>query len=61
MEWGNGSFYWMLNVVLRTQDRTTIKQWFAILKLFDTALKKLPNLKQNVWRGVRSALWVKIM
>jgi hypothetical protein len=56
MEWGNDSFYRVLNAALRKEDRRRLKPWFAFLKLFDTALKKLPHLKQNVWRGVRSAL-----
>lgn len=56
MEWSNNSFYRVLNAAIRIQDRSTIKKWFAFLKLFDTALKTLPILKQNVWRGVRSAL-----
>jgi hypothetical protein len=56
MEWGNNSFYRVLNAALRTEDRSTLKPWFAFLKLFDTALKKLPLRKENVWRGVRSSL-----
>ncbi len=56
MEWGNDSFYRVFNAALRIQDRSALKPWFAFLKLFDTALKKLPHLKQNVWRGIRSAL-----
>lgn len=54
MEWGNNSFYRILNTVLRNSDRNALKSWFSFLKLFDTALKLLPMRKQNVWRGIRA-------
>ena len=56
MEWGSNSFYRVLNAALRSKDRTSLKPWFAFLKLFDTALKRLPYRKQNVWRAVRIPL-----
>ena len=56
MEWGTNSFYRILNAVLRSSDRQSLKPWFAFLKLFDTALKQLPMRKQNVWRGIRAPL-----
>ena len=56
MEWGDNSFYRVFNSALRTRDRETLKRWFAFLKLFHTALKLLPHIKQNVSRGVRCPL-----
>jgi len=53
MEWGRSSFYRVLNRALRSEDRSSLKPWFHFLKLFDTALGKLPNLKRVIWRGVR--------
>jgi hypothetical protein len=41
-----------LNKTLRTANRDELKPWFAFLKLFITALKKLPSTKETVWRGV---------
>ena len=54
MEACENSFYRILNKILREEDRNRVKPWFAYLKLFDTALNKLPNVKENVWRGVCS-------
>ncbi|CAF4062430.1 unnamed protein product, partial [Adineta steineri] len=52
MEWGETSLYHLLNKALRDANRQNIKAWFPYLKLFDTALDKLPNVKESVWRGV---------
>jgi hypothetical protein len=52
MEWGENSFYQVLNRALRAEDRSSLKPWFAYLKLFDTAANKLPTVRQNLWRGV---------
>ncbi|CAF1513992.1 unnamed protein product [Adineta ricciae] len=52
MEWGDESLYRLLNKSLRDQNRNALTIWFPYLKLFDTALDKLPNFKGNVWRGV---------
>jgi NAD:arginine ADP-ribosyltransferase len=52
MEWGDASLYRVLNRVLRSVDRQTVKPWFAFLRLFDSALEKLPVVKKSVWRGV---------
>jgi len=46
------SFFSSLNVALRTRNRHALKSWFPFLKLFVTALKKLPSIKATVWRGV---------
>jgi hypothetical protein len=52
MEWGENSFYQVINHVLRAEDRSILKPWFAYLKLFDTAIQKLPTVRMNLWRGV---------
>jgi hypothetical protein len=52
MEWGDDSLYRVLNQALRSENRQALKIWFAYLKLMDTALDKLPTVKECVWRGV---------
>ena len=52
MEGGENSFYRILNHALRSEDRPALKPWFPYLKLFDTAISKLPTFRGNVWRGV---------
>ncbi|CAF1157222.1 unnamed protein product [Adineta steineri] len=52
MEWDETSLYRLLNKALRDANRQNIKIWFPFLKLFDTALDKLPTVKESVWRGV---------
>ncbi|CAF0960233.1 unnamed protein product [Adineta steineri] len=47
------SFYHVLNEKLRSENRQALKPWFSYLKLFLTALYKLPSCSQTVWRGVR--------
>lgn len=47
------SFYHVLNYKLRSEDRRSLQPWFLYLKLFLTALYKLPSRVQHVWRGVR--------
>src|SRR5262249_25608908 len=37
---------------LRAGGRQALKPWFAFLKLFITALEKLPSIKATIWRGV---------
>ena len=56
IEWDDGtkSLYSVLNLTLRAADRVELKPWFKYLKLFLTALVKIPcAFKQTVWRGVR--------
>jgi hypothetical protein len=48
------SFFSRLNDTLRAENRHALKPWFAFLKLFMTALEKLPSTKKVVWRGVSS-------
>ena len=52
MEWGDTALYRVLNNALRSENRQALKIWFPYLKLFDTALDKLPTVKGVVWRGV---------
>ncbi|CAF1023316.1 unnamed protein product [Rotaria sp. Silwood1] len=52
MEWGDNSFYQVLNRALRSEDQQALKRWFEYLKLFDVALHKLPTDRLNVWRDV---------
>jgi len=59
MEWtdGNKSLYSILNHTLRTADREDLRPWFKYLKLFLTALAKIPCVPpQTVWRGVRGII-----
>jgi hypothetical protein len=46
------SFFQCLNNALRAENRHALKPWFAFLKLFITALEKLPSTKSTFWRGV---------
>ncbi|CAF1305259.1 unnamed protein product [Adineta steineri] len=52
MEWGDTTLYRVLNIALRSENRQALKIWFPYLKLFDTALDKLPTVKEVLWRGV---------
>jgi hypothetical protein len=52
MEWGDTTLYRVLNQALRSENREALKIWFSYLKLFDTALDKLPTVKEVIWRGV---------
>jgi hypothetical protein len=47
------SFYSLLNRKLRDEKRNELKSWYSYMKLFFTALYKLPSLKTVVWRGIR--------
>jgi hypothetical protein len=42
------SFFSRLNETLRAENRHALKPWFASLKLFITALEKLPSTKDTV-------------
>jgi hypothetical protein len=53
MEWGEQSLYRVLKSALRDENRQALTIWFPYLKLFDTALNKLPTVKGNLWRGIR--------
>jgi hypothetical protein len=55
MEWTDSqeSLYATLNRALRGVNHQELKPWFRYLKLFLTALFKLPSIEGVVWRGVR--------
>jgi hypothetical protein len=55
MEWKD-SLYIALNRHLREADRRSLLPWFLFLKLFLTALFKLPSVRGTVWRGVADDL-----
>ena len=46
------SFYSRLNENLRAKNRHALKPWFDFLKLFITALARLPSTSGTVWRAV---------
>jgi hypothetical protein len=52
MDWGKQSLYRELNKILRIEDRSVLIPWHGYLKLFDTAVQKLPDLQKTVWRGI---------
>lgn len=49
-------FHCKLNNTLRAENRDELKPWFAFLKLFLSALGKLPYLSTTVWRGVANSI-----
>ncbi len=49
---GEESLYVLLNQSLRAEDRDKLKPWFPFLKLFLTALYKLPSQNERVWRCI---------
>jgi hypothetical protein len=51
---GGPCLYSLLNKSLRGEDRDQLKPWFLFLKLFLTALYKLPSQNKTVWRGVKN-------
>jgi hypothetical protein len=51
---GESSLYTLLNQSLRAENREDLKPWFSFLKLFLTALYKLPSQSQTVWRGIKN-------
>lgn len=54
MEWSDDqqSIYSLLNAKLRSENRKELRSWHAYLKIFLTALYKLPSLKRTIWRGI---------
>lgn len=52
MEDGNPPLYHILNKMLREKERSVLVPWHGYLKLLDTALRKLPSLRMNLWRGI---------
>jgi hypothetical protein len=41
-----------LNVTLRDENRNKLKPWFSYLKLFLTALSRLPSNHRPIYRGI---------
>jgi hypothetical protein len=58
MQWPDShpSLHTLLNERLRSKNRNNLASWFLFLKLFFTALYKLPSLKGIIWRGARGNL-----
>jgi hypothetical protein len=55
MQFSRGSsLYQLLNQSLRKENREELKPWFLFLKLFLTALYKLPSQSKIVWRGIKN-------
>jgi len=52
MEGGDNSLYRLLNETLRSKNRRAAKPWFGYLKVFDTALDKLPTVRKSILRGM---------
>lgn len=53
MEFDPGpSLYQLLNPLLRLEQREKLSQWFLYLKLFLTAIYKLPSYEGLLWRGL---------
>ncbi|CAF1471221.1 unnamed protein product [Adineta steineri] len=49
-------FYEKLNEALRYENPPALKPWFDFLKLFFTALAKLPSRSSTVWRGIANII-----
>ncbi|UJR29643.1 hypothetical protein I4U23_017191 [Adineta vaga] len=45
-----------MNAALRTRDQKQVVPYFAYLKLFLTALSRLPSIATTVWRGIAGDL-----
>ena len=60
MEWKphKQCLYFALNATLRAGDRRELEPWFLYLKLFLTALAKIPSARNFVYRGVKTDLSV---
>ena len=58
MQWPpmENTLYIHLNRALWTTNRQALRPWFPYLKLFLTALNKLPSSRTTVWRGVQGDL-----
>jgi hypothetical protein len=55
MDWKpvDKSLYVILNDALRSTDRKKLEPWFLYLRLFLTALSRLPSTRREVYRGVK--------
>ena len=54
MQWEpqNKCLYSALNTTLRDENRNKLKPWFSYLKLFLTALSRLPSNNRPIYRGI---------
>ena len=54
MQWEpqNKCLYYALNATLRDENRNKLKPWFSYLKLFLTALSRLPSNNRPIYRGI---------
>lgn len=55
MEWKprNQCLYFVLNQILRSENRNLLKDWFLYLKLIINALSKITSTSRIVFRGVK--------
>ncbi|CAF3367823.1 unnamed protein product [Rotaria socialis] len=55
MEWTprDKCLYYVLNIILRSEDRRKLESWFLYLKLFLSGLTRLPTIRRFVYRGVK--------
>lgn len=51
---GNQNVHHVLNQALYLGMHSQIRPWFSFLKLFNTALEKLPTTTATIWRGVKA-------
>ncbi|CAF5142315.1 unnamed protein product, partial [Rotaria magnacalcarata] len=52
MEFDGITLYQLISQDFRSQEESTSKLWFPYLKLFYTAVNKLPNAHTHVWRSI---------
>ncbi|CAF0944993.1 unnamed protein product [Rotaria sp. Silwood1] len=51
MQWGDRCLHNYLQAALNSNDQSTLQPWLMYLKLFKSALDKLPTAKAEVWQG----------
>lgn len=51
MNWKKTCVYDKLQAALKSGNQAEAKRWFKFLKLYKSALDKLPEAKGNVWQG----------
>ena len=58
MEWSprDGSFYFILNKTLRSENRQLLIPWFYYLRLIIHSLSKLPSFNKTIYRGIKMSL-----
>ncbi|CAF1186447.1 unnamed protein product [Rotaria sp. Silwood1] len=52
MKWKNKCMYDHLEAAWKSNDRLTMKPWFKFLRLFRSALNKLPDTEKEIWQGI---------